>query len=192
MTAGGLAQFAEDDGQVAGGQGQGLPVDLGADTGEEVVTEAGDTASDHHQTGVEEGDESGDDLPDPVSALTDEGERGGVPGGGRRRDVDGGEPSGRREPVGELLRSAAARRVLGVAGQGGAAEVGLQAAVVAAGAGAAVGFDLDVSDVARAARRTAVDLSADDDAAADAGADLDAEEVADRTGDSRRAAPPWP
>ncbi|GAA1706145.1 hypothetical protein GCM10009680_53660 [Streptomyces yatensis] len=56
--------------------------------------------------------------------------------------------------------------------------------MVAAGAGAAVGLGLDVADVARAARRTAVDLTADDDPAADTGADLHAEEVLDGTGDS--------
>lgn len=39
-------------------------------------------------------------------------------------------------------------------------------------------------DVARAARRPAVDAPADDDAAADAGADLDAEEVGDAAGDT--------
>src|SRR5262249_20252493 len=74
---------------------------------------------------------------------------------------------------------------LGVAGQRRAAEVRLKTAVVAAGAGAAVGFGLDVADVARAARRPSVDLTADDDPAADTGADLHAEEVLDGTGDSR-------
>lgn len=63
--------------------------------------------------------------------------------------------------------------------------MGLQAALVAAGAGPAVRVDLDVPDVPGAAGRTSVDLAADDDAAADAGAYLDAEEVAHGAGHAR-------
>src|SRR5690606_15849738 len=73
-------------------------------------------------------------------------------------------------------------RRLGVPGEGRAAEVGLQAARVAARADRAVVVDAYVPDVAGAAGHAAVDGAVHDDAAADAGADLDEEEVAHRAG----------
>ena len=108
------------------------------------------------------------------------------PGGGRGGDVDGGERAVRLQP-GRELRPNGPCRAASSASRASAAPLkwASRQPRVAAGAGAAVGLDLDVADVAGAARHTAVDLAADDDAAADAGADLDAEEVAHGAGDAR-------
>src|SRR5690606_36398530 len=129
------------------------------------------------QARVEEADQAGEDLAGAVAALADQIEGGGVTGRGRRGDVDGAERAVRLQPAAEFGGELLLGGLGGVPGEGRAGEVRLQAAPVAAGARASVGHGLDVPDVARAARRTAVDLAADDDAAVDAGADLDHEEV---------------
>lgn len=142
-------QLTEDDGEIARGQRQGLPVDLGADAGQQVVAEPGHPAADHDEARVEEADESGDDLADPVPALADQVQRRGVTGRRGGGHVDGRQRAGRLQPGRQFRGSAGPRGVLGVTGEGRAAEVGFQAALVAAGAGAPVGFDLDVADVMR-------------------------------------------
>ncbi len=183
MTPAAGPNSPKDDGQVAGRERQRLAVDLGADGGEQGVAEAGHPAADHHEPGVEEGDEAGDDLAGVAAAAPDQFEGGGVPAGGGGGHVGGAEPAAGLQPGGQFRGAALARHLFGVAGQGGAAEVGLQAPLVAAGAGQSVRLDLDVADVAGAAGGAAVDGGADHDAAADAGADLDAEEVTGGAGD---------
>ena len=69
----------------------------------------------------------------------------------------------------------------------GARGVGLEAAVVAALAAAALGVDGRVADLARHVRRAVVQLAVEDDPAADAGADRDADGVPRA---ARRADPP--
>src|SRR5690606_22673376 len=137
------------------------------------------------QAGVEEADESGDDLAGAVAALADQVQGGGVARGGSGGDNRRAERAVRLQPGREVGGPLLLGGLGGVRGEGRAGEVGLQAAPVAAGARVSVGHGLDVPDVARAAGRPAVDLAADDDAAADAGADLDAEEVGDGAGDAR-------
>src|SRR3954462_2320745 len=177
--AGGVAQFGQDDGQVAGRQRQRPAVDDAADLGQQRVAEPGDAAADDDEAGVEEADEGGERETEPASAAPDEGDRRGVPGPGGRADVDGAERAGQREPLGEDGRATGAGGELRVAGERGAAEERLQAAVVAAGAGGPRVLDADVADVAGGAVRAAVHLALQHDAAPDARADLDEEEVVD-------------
>ena len=73
----------------------------------------------------------------------------------------------------------AAGRGPGLADQGAAAGVLLEAAAVAAAAQQPVGHDAHVADLGRHAERAAEQLAVVDDAAADAGADGDQQQVVD-------------
>ena len=111
-----------------------------------------------------------------------------IAGGGGGADVLGGERARCGELLGEKAEPAGARGHLGVAGERSSPEPGLEAALVAAGAGGARVVDADVPDVAGRAVGAPVHLAAQDEPAADAGADLDEEEVVDAAARSPRGA----